>query len=128
MTACESNYRLGLTLLQLFSNNRNLVTTTTSFMRRARYPRQLAPVFSAAPFFCRHPSVQNILLSHKVRWSAVFLVPSASYMEPTPRFYPSRIHCQFFFFQTFIENLSFPKLFLQSHRSECLRVCLGVCA
>ena len=68
--------------------------------------------FSAAPFFCRHPSVQNTILLDKVKWSALFLLPSANNTEQAPRFYPSRSFCQFL--QIIPENSSlFDNFFLR---------------
>ena len=49
-------------------------------------------------------SVQNTILSHKLKWSAPFLLPSSNNMEQTPRFYSSRILCRFH--QIFLGNLS----------------------
>ena len=91
--------------------------------------------FSAPVFLYRHLSVQNTLLSHKVKWSALFLVPNSNNMGPTPRFYPSRILCQFL--QIFLENLPlFENFFLSPPAlrrlcvSRCVFVCrcVGVCA
>ena len=85
--------------------------------------------FSAALFFCRYLSVQNIILSQKIKWSALFLLPSSNNMEQTPRFYPSRILCQFL--QIFLENLSpFKNFFFIPPALRCLCVswCVwGVC-
>ena len=68
--------------------------------------------FSAAPFFCRHLSVQNTMLLHKVKWLVLFLLPSSNNMEQAPCLYPSCILCQFF--QIFLENLSLFKKFFFS--------------
>ena len=88
--------------------------------------------FSAAPFFCRHPSFQITLLSHKVKWSAFFLLPSSNSMEQASRFYPSRILCQFL--QIFPENLYLFKNVFFRHLtlrclcvSRCVFVCVCVC-
>ena len=53
--------------------------------------------FLAALLFFRHPttSVQNTILPNKVQWSALFLLPGSSYLEPTPCFCPSFYLCQF---------------------------------
>ena len=45
-------------------------------------PSSFLHPFSAAPFFCIHSSVQNAILSHKVKWSALFLLPTSSNMAP----------------------------------------------
>ena len=50
--------------------------------------------FLAAPLFYRHPSVQNTILPNKVLWSALFLLPGSSYLEPTPCFCPPFCLCQ----------------------------------
>ena len=50
----------------------------------------------AALLFYRHPSVQNIILLNKVLWSAIFLLPGSSYLEPTPCFCPPFYLCQLF--------------------------------
>ena len=84
--------------------------------------------FSAAPFFCRHPSVQKTILSHKVKWSALFLLPSSNNMEQASRFYPSRILCQFL--QIFPENLSLFENFFFSPPALgylCVSRCVFVC-
>ena len=82
--------------------------------------------FSAAPFFCRHPGVQNTLLSHGVKWSALFLVPSSNNMEQAPRFYSSRILCQFL--QIFLESLSlFKNVSFSPLALRCPCLCAGVC-
>ena len=52
--------------------------------------------FPAAPLFYRHRSVQNTILLNKVLWSALFLLPGSSYLEPTPCFYPPFYLCQLF--------------------------------
>ena len=65
--------------------------------------------FSAAPFFCRYLSIQNTILSHKVKWLALFLLLSSNNVEQSPHFYPSCILCQFL--QIFPENLSLFKNF-----------------
>ena len=44
--------------------------------------------FPASPLFYRHPSIQNTILPNKVLWSALFLLPSSSYLEPTLCFCP----------------------------------------
>ena len=45
--------------------------------------------FPAAPIFYRHPAnVQNTILPNKVLWSALFLLPGSSYLEPIPCFCP----------------------------------------
>ena len=73
-----------------------------------------------------HPNVQNTLLSHKVKWSALFLLPRSNNMEQTPHFYPSRILCQFL--QIFPENLSlFENLFFSPLALRCLCVKVCVC-
>ena len=84
-------------------------------------------LYAAAPYFCRHPSVQNAILSHKVQWPAFFLVPSSDNMGPNPRFCLSRILCQFF--QIFFENHSlFQNLFFSLTVLMCLCVSGCVCA
>ena len=50
----------------------------------------------AAPLFYRHPSVQNTIVPNKVLWSALFLLPGSSYLEPTPCFCPPFYLCQLF--------------------------------
>ena len=57
----------------------------------------------------RQLEFQNTLLSHKVKWSALFLLPSSNNMEQASRFYPSRILCQFL--QIFPKNLSLFEFF-----------------
>ena len=52
--------------------------------------------FPAAPLFYRHLSVQNTILLNKVLWSALFLLPGSSYLEPTPCFCPPFYLCQLF--------------------------------
>ena len=52
--------------------------------------------FPAAPLFYRHPNVQNTILPNKVLWSALFLLPGSSYLEPTPCFCPPSYLCQLF--------------------------------
>ena len=54
-----------------------------------------------------HPSVQNTILPNKVLWSALFLSPGSSYLEPTRCFRPSFYLCQFF--QIFLDSLSLSK-------------------
>ena len=49
-------------------------------------------------------TVQNTIVPNKVQWSALFLLPGSSYLEPTPCFCPSFCLCQFF--RIFLENLS----------------------
>ena len=66
--------------------------------------RASSPSYSLAAPFSRHQSVQNTILSHKVKWSALFLIPSSNNMAPAPRFYQSLILCQFL--RILIENLS----------------------
>ena len=46
----------------------------------------------------------SILPNNKVQWSALFLLPGSSYLEPTPCFCPPFYLCQLF--QIFLENLS----------------------
>ena len=52
--------------------------------------------FPAAPLFYRHLSVHNTILLNKIQWSALFLLPGSSYLEPTPCFCPSFCLCQLF--------------------------------
>ena len=52
--------------------------------------------FPAAPLFYRHLNVHNTILLNKIQWSALFLLPGSSYLEPTPCFCPSFCLCQFF--------------------------------
>ena len=49
------------------------------------HPSEQSPVVSAMQ---THPSVQNTILPNKVQWSALFLLPGSSYLEPTPCFCP----------------------------------------
>ena len=61
--------------------------------------RTSSPLHSlpAAPLFYRHPSVQNTtILPNKVLWSALFLLPGSSCLEPTPCFCPPFYLCQLF--------------------------------
>ena len=68
-------------------------------------------------------NIHNTILSHKVKWSALFLLPSSSNMTQSPRFYRSRILSQFL--QIFLKNLSlFETFFLQSLCTE-VPVCVS---
>ena len=88
--------------------------------------RPSSPWYSSlAPFLYRHPSVQNIILSHKVNWSALFFVPSSNNMEPTPCFYLLHFLCQFL--QIFVENLSLLENISSVPIPEGDCVCQGVC-
>ena len=51
----------------------------------------------------RVPSIRTVM------WSALFLLPSSNNMEQTPRFYPSRILCQFL--QSSLKTFLFLKTF-----------------
>ena len=65
-------------------------------------------------------------LPHKVKWSALFLLPSSNNMGQAPRVHPSRILSQFL--QTFPENLSpFQIFFFSTPALRCLCVSRGVC-
>ena len=64
----------------------------------------------------------------QVKWSVLFLLPSSNNIEQTPRFYPSRILCQFL--QIFLENLFlFENVFFSAPALGCLCVsrCVFVC-
>ena len=79
----------------------------------------------------KHPSVQNAFLSHNVKWSALFLLPSSNNMEQAPCFYLSRFLCHFL--HIFPENLPLlKKLFLPpppppALRCLCVSSCLCLC-
>ena len=60
------------------------------------YLSELLHLYTAAPLFYGHPSVQNTILPNKVLWSALFLIPGSSYLEPTPCFCPPFYLCQLF--------------------------------
>ena len=87
--------------------------------------------FPAAPLFCRHPNVQNIILLNKVQLSVLFLLPGSSYPEPVPCFCPPFYVCRFL--QILLENLSLLKNLLFSpialiYDSVCVCVCACACA
>ena len=50
----------------------------------------------AALLFYRHLSVQNTIIPNKVLWSALFLLPGSSYLEPAPCFCPPFYFCRLF--------------------------------
>ena len=84
--------------------------------------------FKVAPFFSRHLRMQHTFLLHKVKWSALFLLPSSNNMEQTPHFCLSRILCQFL--QIFLENLSLSANFFfipPALRCLCVSRCVFVC-
>ena len=72
-------------------------------------------------------SSADTILPNKVQWSALFLLPGSSYLEPAPCFCLSFYLCHFF--QIFLENLSL----LKSHffspivlTYDCVCVCMCV--
>ena len=84
------------------------------------------------PLFYRHPSVQNTIPPNKVLWSAFFLLPGSSYLEPTPCFCPPFYLCQLLLI--FLENLFlFKNLYFSLIAlialicDWCVCVCVCVC-
>ena len=111
--------------------HKNPIPIIMRFTQQQRQYMELSPLhyFPAAPLFYRHPPVQNTILPHTVQWSAFFLLPGSSYLEPAPCLCPSFCICQFF--QIFLENLSlFKTLFFSPialiHNSVHV-VCACVC-
>ena len=75
--------------------------------------------FTVTPIFCRHPSVQSTILSHKYIGQYSFY-----YQVPTPCFCPSCYLCQFF--QIFLENHSLFKNLFIFLKFCCSEICVSL--
>ena len=82
--------------------------------------------FPAALLYYRHPSVQNTILPNKVQWSALFLLPGFSCLEPASCVCIRRVTSVSSFKSSLKTSFHPPPPFLQSHCHE-IRVCVCVC-